>query len=382
MNVHRRMNRTISAAGVLAAAVAATSVPAAASAPSVAAVPAPASVTQGTLSSVAGTSAGDVWAVGSGPSDTLVEHWNGVRWRVVPSPSPGTGASGESELYGVAAVSRTDAWAVGSYSSGPDTYDLTTFALIEHWNGRRWRQVPCPCSSSDNGVPALAGIAAVSPSDIWAVGAGVSSPLIVHWNGRKWAKASLPGNEEDQLTAVSATSARNAWAVGLDVASDAGLTAHWNGRKWNWVRSPEPGDFNELNAVAATSESRAWAVGEGAQSKVKILRWNGRRWSQVAGPRKTAAGSAFYGIGAARRGSLWAVGQRAVNDDVNENLAARWTGTRWVNVPTPNSECCDNMLSGVYVESARNVWAVGGNADLMSPVIEHWNGRRWRLVAS
>jgi len=370
------------AAAVAAAALsaAAPAVAAAVPAPTVAvtAIPATAPVTGGTLLGVAGTSADDMWAVGSGTGGTLIVHWNGVRWGVVPSPSPGTGAAAHDVLFGVAAVSRTNAWAVGTYSSGPDPFDLTTFALIEHWNGNRWTQVHCPCPHSDTGLPALAGIAAVSRSDIWAVGAGVSSPLIVHWNGRTWATASLPGNEEDQLTAVSATSGRNAWAVGLRVSTDAGLTAHWNGRQWSWVNSPNPGHFNVLNAVAATSGSTAWAVGEDARRQVKVLRWNGRTWSQVPGPQVTGVASAFNGIAAAPGGSLWAVGDRTIKRGIyyiDQTLTARWTGTKWVAVPSP-SLASGSTLDAVFAVSQRNVWAVGGGA-----IIEHWNGRKWRLVA-
>src|SRR5207244_3692911 len=78
----------------------------------------------------AAVSATDVWTVGyydntgSGLGRTLVEHWDGTSWAVVPSPNLGTG----SYLYGVAAVSANDVWAVG-YSYNPNR------TLVEHWNG-------------------------------------------------------------------------------------------------------------------------------------------------------------------------------------------------------------------------------------------------------
>jgi len=39
------------------------------------------------LDRVAGDSANDVWAVGQGNGEGLVEHWNGQAWSIVPSPS-------------------------------------------------------------------------------------------------------------------------------------------------------------------------------------------------------------------------------------------------------------------------------------------------------
>ncbi|HJX99331.1 MAG TPA: hypothetical protein VJ351_00825, partial [Streptosporangiaceae bacterium] len=44
------------------------------------------------------------------------------------APAAAARAAGGAELQGVAALSRSDAWAVGS--------------VIERWNGRRWSLVP------------------------------------------------------------------------------------------------------------------------------------------------------------------------------------------------------------------------------------------------
>src|SRR5204862_547524 len=97
------------------------------------------------LSGVAAVSANDIWAVGG----SLIEHWDGSNWSVVPSPSP---SAGYSNLYGVAAVSANDVWAVGS--SGYDPFQT----LTEHWNGRSWSVVPSPnpgIYSQLNGVAAV-----------------------------------------------------------------------------------------------------------------------------------------------------------------------------------------------------------------------------------
>src|SRR5207253_7101542 len=94
-------------------------------------------------------SATDVWAVGfygpfSGPTHTLVEHWDGTSWSVVPSPDPS--ASG-SILYGITAVSANDVWAVGDYPYGSAGGHVT---LTEHWDGSSWSVVPSPGCCPDN----------------------------------------------------------------------------------------------------------------------------------------------------------------------------------------------------------------------------------------
>jgi hypothetical protein len=55
---------------------------------------------------------------------------------------------------------------------------------------------------------------------------------------------------------------------------------HWNGTAWKHVPSP-PGD---LSGVAATSAQNAWAVGIGESGQAVILRWNGQLWKQLPGP--------------------------------------------------------------------------------------------------
>jgi hypothetical protein len=128
------------------------------------------------LRRVAVTSSANAWAVGSyrnvnplGSFHPLIEHWNGKAWKVQSSLQPG---SITNQLNAVAAISSTNAWAVGSYQN-----DVSLLAphqtLIEHWNGKTWKVQRSP------GL-ARYGVAATSARNAWAVGGGV----IEHWNGK------------------------------------------------------------------------------------------------------------------------------------------------------------------------------------------------------
>ncbi len=130
--------------------------------------------------------------------------------------SPHGRAPGSSSLSAVAAVSPDMAWAVGDFTIGPFAQ-----ALILGWNGRRWRQVASPGPA---GVPStLSGIAAASPASAWAVGEFFDGTgwqtLIVHWDGRRWRRVPSPDPagpaRDNELTGVTATSPRSAWAVGF-----------------------------------------------------------------------------------------------------------------------------------------------------------------------
>jgi hypothetical protein len=118
------------------------------------------------LNGVAAVSATNTWAVGfinsiSG-AQTLIEHWNGKTWKVVSSPNPGTYSN---ELNGVAALSATNIWAVG-FDFNTNRTPLQT--LVEHWNGKTWQIVPSPnVGTGDN---SLNGMAMGSSTHLWVVG--------------------------------------------------------------------------------------------------------------------------------------------------------------------------------------------------------------------
>ncbi|MFL5338332.1 MAG: hypothetical protein ACJ8H8_35485, partial [Geminicoccaceae bacterium] len=135
------------------------------------------------LFDVVAITANDAWAVGatllenSDPLDVpLIEHWDGTRWSVTPSPIPPGGD--DYVLYGVAAGAPNDVWAVGADAAGEAI-------LIEHWDGRRWRIVPGAPVGPYGGR--LYGVAVLSAGDVWAVGSQISAtgspqPLALHWD--------------------------------------------------------------------------------------------------------------------------------------------------------------------------------------------------------
>jgi hypothetical protein len=123
------------------------------------------------LNSVTCTSASDCWAVGEYINNTplpniyqtLVEHWNGTSWAIVGSPN--SSATQDNFLNGIMCVSTSDCWGVGHYINDGSTNQT----LIEHWDGISWALVPSPDTlSTQNNT--LNGVACASPSACWAVG--------------------------------------------------------------------------------------------------------------------------------------------------------------------------------------------------------------------
>jgi hypothetical protein len=277
----------------------------------------------GSFDAVAAVSKNDVWVVGVTAGEALAEHWNGRAWTVVPTPSPGPPGSGAgADLYGVAAVSYGDAWAVGGTNSGK--------TWIIHWDGTAWTRVPSPNPGQS---AQLNGVAAVSADSAWAVGdytspAGTSLSLIEHWDGHAWTVAPSPAIRGGaELAGVAAQSPDSAWAVGGGGAG--GLIEHWDGRAWTRVPSPGLAGGGTLHAVTALSPAGAWAVGIGSlrpgnSPTTLIEHWDGRAWTLVPSP---AAGD-LTAVTATSADSAWAVGSSSV-DGGDTAVIEHWDGKAW-----------------------------------------------------
>ena len=308
-------------------------------------------------------------------------------WTAAEPVSPG---SKNNDLTGVAVLAAGNAWAVGSYAGNDG--GLT---LVEHWDGAAWSVVPSPDPGGSGGSgDFLTAVSAVSPSAIWAVGdyGGESKTLIVRWNGTAWNQVPSPSpGLVNYLTGVRAVSANDVWAVGYygdDPSHASGLILHWNGRRWTQVPAPAPGFHSELDAVTATSAASAWAVGSFDTQQGTwplILRWNGIAWAQADAPRLKGTRGELLGVDATSALNAWAAGD--VPDRAGQQtLILRWNGTAWTRVPSPNpggSGMVDS-LRAVAATSAASAWVAGyvSNGVTSQSLILHWNGTVWTRTAS
>jgi hypothetical protein len=271
---------------------------------------------QNDLNAVAARSSSDAWAVGTFfdyPSlawHTLVEHWNGTSWTVVSSPSPSTRYNA---LHGVVAFGANDVWAVGiTQTSGGR--GIANRTLVEHWNGTAWSVVPSPNVGSGNNY--LLAVAGASATDLWAVGSHDTHTLTERWNGSTWSVVASPnvGSTANFFNGVAAVSTGDVWAVGAvypgGATSEKTLTEHWNGTNWSVVPSPNVGTGNNaLAAVAALSSGDVWAVGSfySGSSKTLTERWNGTVWSVVSSP-SPGTEARLSGAAAVAPSTVWSVG--------------------------------------------------------------------------
>ncbi|HYO51013.1 MAG TPA: kelch repeat-containing protein, partial [Chloroflexia bacterium] len=171
------------------------------------------------LNAVAVAGPNDVWAVGTyGNYDafTLTLHWDGTAWTRSVSPNPG---SYRNSLQAVSVVSSNDIWAAGWSSNGNSTFSPT----ILHWDGTAWTEslITLADSPSTFRSPQLFGISAVSSTEAYAVGwawdSSIQVDIILVWNGTTWTRANPPriSGYYNHLYAVTTVGAGEAWAVGI-----------------------------------------------------------------------------------------------------------------------------------------------------------------------
>jgi hypothetical protein len=321
------------------------------------------------FNSIAVAGPNDVWLVGSVESahnrNALTEHWDGTEWRRVQAPAlyPAT------ELSAVLALGPNDVWAAGRWvtqdSVGVGLAKIVT--LILHWDGTAWSVVPSPNSPAGTSSSMLTGLAASGPSDIWAIGqvddwtTGIHAPLILHWDGARW--SNIPTGDLGpgvKLYGVATARPGDAWVVG-DGANGGGSTpliAHWDGN--TWTRRAGTGDHGYLRGVVAVAPDDAWAVG----APGLIRHWDGHAWSAPPAATSVAFGNELFAVAAATgtHDDIWAVGGGFNGNPLLPLATLHWDGAHWEALPNVTQvvtgDRADRFVS-VAAAGRNNFWAVG-----------------------
>jgi len=289
----------------------------------------------------------------------------GPAWASVPSRDPDPAGN---QLLGVAAISESVAWAVGA--SGPA--DAPTDTLVERWNGQDWTVVPSPNGGTvTNELNAVSGTA---PNDVWAVGAsssgGWSQPLILHWDGATWTLVTAPSlPAPGVLSGVAAVAPDDVWAVGSvgdpALGLERPLALHFDGTSWSVVPVPSVGGTSSLRAVSARRAGDVWAVGALGDGPL-VLHLGGRGWRRVAADAK----GVLVAVEALARDDVWAAGSALI----------RWNGATWAQAGFVRR---GGEIHGIAATGASGVWAVGssGLGEAGRALVQRFDGLQWSLVS-
>jgi hypothetical protein len=242
--------------------------------------------------------------------------------------------------------------------------------------------------------------AAVSDSDVWAVGTygdsnGFFHPLIEHWNGRCWSAEGirgLPAGSHGILTSVTSAGRYEVWATGQlsGRGGDRQVVLHLI--HGSWVIAPEPAvrqggaPADAFPQAIALSAAGPWVAGRdrsghsGFATVVEAPGF-GRHLVHLSTPNPTPQDNYLWGIAAVDGGKdAWAVGDSVPVSTGNAASLTEFGSQRggWRVVPSPNPGAANGntILDGVFAFASNNVWAVGtyDGPGGMRTLIMHYTG--------
>lgn len=301
------------------------------------------------LWSVSCVSSAHCVTVGSEDGVPMAEQWDGAAWSLdrVPLPADGRDAS----LYSVSCAGPADCTAVGDMleNSGqpPET-------LVEHWDGLEWSVVPSP-NVPGAAVSNLWAVSCVAGSGCTAVGDSATdvtnseTTLVEREVGSSWTIVPSPGVEggETSLQAIDCTSGSACTAGGATEYPGAnGITAttlveREVGGMWTVVPTPNPpattdDGFGGLACSTATHCLAAGSAESAASVDTLVESGVGSHWTIVLSPNEPGPVSAVGAISCASARSCMSVGNYQPGNGTQLPLAEKWDGSSWVIVSTPN----------------------------------------------
>jgi len=291
----------------------------------------------------------------------LISPVSGQEWQVVPSPNPN---SYENVFWSVAGSSANDVWAVGSYNES--NIPLIKMNFAAHWNGVEWQHFSTPSLSQT--YNRLTGVAVVSENEAWACGEynppGPAQMTMLHWDGNQWSSTEMPFIDGGAtLHAMKKIASDDIWAVGAKIYT--AIAMHFDGSNWEYLEAPHVGTrFNRFWAVDGTSSDNIWAVGrwgdDWGQFYPLIMKWDGSGWQHIPGP--DGYSMVINGVSVISPDDVWMVG---VTMDAQPRFL-HWDGQ---NVNVESSPGGGRSISAVGFD---DIWSVEGNSAV------HWDGQGWQ----
>lgn len=327
------------------------------------------------LAGVSAASANDVWAVGafvptaSGVLNTLAQHFDGTRWTAFPLPNVG---AQQNILQAVSMPSPGKAWAVGDFINGK----FQQQTLIEHFDGTVWSAVPSPSLGALQNI--LYGVAAITDTDVWAVGAdqdanGVWHTLTEHWNGTAWSVVNAvdAGTSGNQFYAIKALASNNVYAVGQQAGGgfpSQALIEHWNGTSWSVVTSPADASASALPLGITATAASLTLVGEQETGTAPYTSYVASGAPTALSIQSTPALGAGendpFAVTIANDGTTWVVGWAIdPTTDLHNPLVLQGVNGVFsvVSVPNPTNGGDSGFAAATTVPGG-GVWAVGVTA--------------------
>lgn len=241
------------------------------------------------------------------------------------------------------------------HGTGPGDIWLGASNYNLHWDGQGFT----PAKNQVGRERAWRSVWAVSPSDVWAVGAQGS---VAHFDGTAWKEQKLDGIEFDLLSVA-------AWPSDVFVTAGGNELHRFDGKSWKIERPPELQNASLHRIWGLSPRDLYVQVSKGKDGPPVIAHFDGTKWQLVTLGDKTGTVYAIHGSAA---DDIWAAGKTTKGFGEGGQLL-HFDGKTWTQAVLP----VDVPLSDVYATSKTLAWACGKNG-----VILRWDGSTWKQSPS
>lgn len=272
-------------------------------------------------------------ATGSLPAGSLPAGSAGSSWTLRLAIQYLPPATNHSQ-YIVTVVEPGEVWFLGGSDVGGHGHPVAERMI----NG-----IPHAVSLPSGPHSWITAASALSPQDIWAVTALGGSVLT--WNGSAWAVVAPRGawKPGTRFTGITALSPTDVWVFGTASTRYPGAgTWHWNGTAWSQVTGIAGGIFQASKA----SPTDVWAVGEAGGTMSALLHRGGKTWQRV---RPAAlAGFTYSRVLALAPRNVWVAGWLAGSPELGHFDGTSWTALAMTGSVAATGLCPDGR-GGLWV---------------------------------
>ena len=335
------------------------------------------------VTGVAASSASDAWATGfsakaKGNSlpQPIIRHWSGNAWRSVTLPAKiaKRWASQAPALTVVGVASARSVWLFNAFQGS-----------YLRLNGSRWSLGQLPGVSEKSGAfVEVDAVKVFSGTDVWAFGDRItisatqvaSAPYAARYDGRKWATVTVPGlpSGGGAIAAVAAVSASDIWAV-ESPDSSSGPAA---------LAASNPAVVKSALAASPAARLAAGRLRDEATSAAAapvVVQWTSSAgWQDAAQQPFTASDQVTSGL-AEPNGDVWFGGSAGNSANGTSPLTAEWNGTGWSVADLPGkASSADVPVAAMAPDGTGGIWALTVNDSAEVDRIWHRHGTTWSEV--
>jgi hypothetical protein len=245
----------------------------------------------------------------------------------------------------------------------------------------------CVIPSPSPGTNAtLNAVAATSATNAWAVGVfhdrNGAHELMERWNGQSWQEVFLPPPIGKSLTSITVVNGHNVWAV-----SEL-RTLHFGGLGWSTFANPAA---IAMQKVASAPDGSVYGLGRDSTFAGSLWLMTAGGWRAVsaipaASPQGCDVSKGATDLAVLKAGDVWVVGNGKQTGNQPCIAALHWSAATWQPSPTPL--IAGASLAAVSARSGNDIWAVGETVtrdEQLGVTFEtglalHWNGTSWTSV--